>query len=704
MNNICHKLKHPTTAIILIVLLALGLRLALWSQPLHQPANDEIEYIAVARDLLAGQGWIYYDTYRWLRAPLYPLFLAGSLWLAGGDLHNAALPNILLSTLNVALAYALTRALVGQRPAPLAALLTAILWTNATFGSLYMAETLFTTLFCAALLLTLHANHSRRPLLTTALAGACYGLAALTRSAILPFLPLAAIWLSLNLARRFPATRIPRAGIILLLTALAVIAPWTIHNASAYGRPILIETGLSYNLWAFNEPREDLDTIHRTLEQIPNPADRSDYATARGLERLREDPAILARKLWPNFVYLTRVKPIQDRFLMANYYDSIDLPLFVATLIFDDALYILIALAAIAGLILFNSIPRSIFPLSPAWERGSGGERLLILAWILLTIGSMLLTHGEARYRHFLFPVLIPYAAWAIRRPTSAPIRWFQPIAITGIWLIFIWTIATSYPRDWAVENIARGWPTLIGDLDRLAGRNDAAAAAYERAAAAQASPEPLLRLGDLARYSGNSTQALSAYRAARRLNPIYESSAALLGDLLRAQGNLEEARAAFRAAYLDPQYLADWSWRELPKRIELTPRSAINIGDDLDYGYINGFFPAETIQATQARWSGAHASIRLSFTQPGSAILTLRMAAPHPGQPSVPVQICAASQCQIINVGPTWRSYTLPISVTNTAPIELSIPTFTAADGRQLGILLDSISVRAYSYTRQQP
>src|SRR3954452_782282 len=96
----------------LTLALALALRLLLWSQPLHQLANDEVEYVTVARDLLAGRGWQFYEHYHWLRAPLYPLFLAGSLWLAGGDpapglpsislgfaraLHLAALPNIALS-------------------------------------------------------------------------------------------------------------------------------------------------------------------------------------------------------------------------------------------------------------------------------------------------------------------------------------------------------------------------------------------------------------------------------------------------------------------------------------------------------------------------------------------------------------------------------------------------------------------------------
>ena len=47
------------------LILALALRLLLWSQPLHQPANDEVEYITVARDLLAGHGdWTLEDMAR----------------------------------------------------------------------------------------------------------------------------------------------------------------------------------------------------------------------------------------------------------------------------------------------------------------------------------------------------------------------------------------------------------------------------------------------------------------------------------------------------------------------------------------------------------------------------------------------------------------------------------------------------------------
>ena len=426
--------------VLLALLLALALRLLLWSGPLHQPANDETEYIAVARDLLAGRGWQFYDHYHWLRAPLYPLWLAGSLWLAGGDLHRAALPNILLSTATVWLNYRLALALAGRRAARVAALITAVLWTLVTFASLYMGETLFTFCFTAGLLCLMPgADDERRATgdwrLTTGrivLAGLFFGLATLTRSALMLFLPVVALWLLVQMMtddrrptlrqaqdrpsnmRRFSWSLVSgrwSGALVFLLALVFIIAPWTARNYRAYGRFIAVETGLSYNLWAFNEPRESGNTIFRTLENIPNPAERSDYATAKGMARLREDPAILLRKLWPNWVALWRVKPIEDRFLQENYYGDVPLPLFATALLLDDALYFVIALAGIAGMGWY-------------WARAARpGFRALLASpvalhagWLLYTVATIMLTHGEGRYRHFLFPVLIPYAAWLLAR------------------------------------------------------------------------------------------------------------------------------------------------------------------------------------------------------------------------------------------------------------------------------------------------
>jgi tetratricopeptide (TPR) repeat protein len=678
--------------LLLITLAAALLRLALWNQPLHQPANDEIEYLAVAQDLLAGRGWVFYDSWRWLRAPLYPLWLAASLWVANGDLMRAALPNILLNTLNVPLTGILAGKLCGLRARIPAALISAILWTNATFASLYMAETLFSFLLLILMLALIQAVH-QAPTQHTAsyawitLAGISFGLAALTRSAILPFLPLAMAWLAWQLPAHTWRERLFALALLALL-ALLVIAPWTIRNTLAYGKPILIETGLSYNLWAFNEPREDLSTINRTLEAIPNPVERSEFASAQGMQRLREDPAILLRKLWPNWIFLSRVKPIQDRFLMENYYASVDLPLFAAALIFDDLLYLAIASLAVVGITACLATPRS----PPGPITTPAALHLLPLAWITTSIAIMLLTHGESRYRHFLFPLLIPYAAFVLSSWRQIRFRSPPVIASLGLSAWVCWSIISFYPFEWASQNLARGWHTFVGDAAMATGQPQAAIPAYQQAAAAQKVPDPLLRLGLARRAAGDPEAALSAFRAARRLIPIYEPTAARLGDLLRAEHRPEEARAVFNAGYLDPTFLLNWSWREL----EPPPISDLEVGDGLDYGYIHGVYPAEELAGSLARWSGATTQIRLSPPD-GSGPdhqLVLRIAAPHPNNQPVTIRICATT-CQTLTITPTWRIYRVPIILNDQQPITITSPTFTASDRRTLGILIDTIRIR---------
>src|SRR5205085_923024 len=160
----------------------------------------------------------------------------------------------------------------------------------------------------------------------------------------------------------------------------------------------LVETGLSYNLWAFNEPRESQEEIFHTLENISNPAARSDYATAKGLARLREDPAILARKLWPGWIYLWRVKAIEDRFLQESYYSDVGLPLFTAALLFDDLLYLLIALAGVAGLALCRTaVSRRQTGAQPVLQRLIATLRQpkwLLIGWLVYVVATTLLTHA----------------------------------------------------------------------------------------------------------------------------------------------------------------------------------------------------------------------------------------------------------------------------------------------------------------------
>ena len=765
-------------ALLGVLLLAGVLRLLLWAGPLHQLANDEVEYVTVARDLLAGRGWVFYESYHWLRAPLYNLFLAASLWLAHGDLHAAALPNIALSVANVYLAYRLALHLVGRRAALLAALITAVLWTNATFASLYMAETLFTFCFLIGWLALVGvaggasaplaegrsdrqnptavfaiATRSLRPsgrgggragrsdrvaddnqvprapegrndrvaddnqvppvwrllrpsmVVGVVVAGVFLGLATLTRSASMFFLPVIAAWLlyrgvrsQTSGGRRQKAAFLP--PLVFLVAACLTIAPWTVRNYVAYGRIIPVETGLSYNIWVFNEPRESIEEIHRTLEQIANPAERSDYAMARGTARLREDPAILLCKLWPNWVYLTRVKPIEDRFVQESYYLDVHLPQFTAALILDDLLYLVVALAGIAGLAAYRG----------AGARGlsvGGSPKALCVLWLLYMVATMLLTHGEARYRHFLFPLLMPYAAWALTtvatrmglrnkkdfsfggyasKPPLA-LRFFVPLLIAMLLLAVI----PTYPVQWAATNLARGWQQQWGDFALWRGDGAAAVERYTRAAEIANTTDAYRRLGDTAQSAADLVQAEVAYRESTRLARLWAAPAASLGNLLRTQERDDEARAAYAAPYLKESELVDWSWRHvLP-----APRTVVDAGGGLDFGYLDGVYDAEVQQGATARWTNGRALLRLAMP-PDGGLLRLRLAAPHPGDHSAAATICVATRCETIALARTWRTYTLLLPAAPAhAPLEIRSPTFDGGNGRTLGVLIDTASIR---------
>lgn len=749
----------PRRQLLLILLLALGLRLLLWSQPLHQPANDEHEYIAVARDLAAGRGWQLYERFEWLRAPLYPLFLAGSLLLARGDLHLAALPNIALSVATVYLVFRLTRALVGERPAPLAALLLAVLWTHATFASLYMSETLFTFLFTAGLLMVVEGvtTDSRRPVLPTPVAaGVLFGLAALTRSAVLPFLPVLALWLlgrqqatgnrqqaedagqGSGINNRQPGAtsqesgarsqepgaeshtappavgagrarssvvgrRSPVVGLLaVFLFALSfclTISPWTIRNYLAYGRPILIETGLSFNLWFFNEPRESNNEIYETLASIPNPAERADYATQRGLERLREDPGVLLRRMWPNWTAVWRVKPIEDRFLVESYNADVDFPLFAAALLLDDALYLLILLAAIAGLVLRRQPSedgRRARPIDPKW---------LAIGWVLCVAVTAVLTHGEARYRHFFFTALIPYAAWMLtrmrgwnpalgdQRSSRSGISNRQSLTVAALAGLALFTFLPAYPWPWAERGLARSWHAQVGDLHMAAGHAAGAIAAYGRALDVDRTADGWLRLGAAAAAAGDIPRALDAYREAVEEVPSYVPAHGRLGDLLRSIGDLGAARTVFGSTY--QEQLTGWAWRELAP----PPASSIDVGGGLDFGYVAGVYSPEEQQEETARWTDGRGQIHLSLAMgagSGPALVRLRLAAPHPGLKPVAAEICAAGTCRPLTLGPTWRTYVLPFDLAAGEAVEIEVrsETFAVDDGRTLGVLIDRVSV----------
>ncbi len=209
---------------------------------------DEREYVAIARHLVAGQGYtIDGVTPTAYRAPGYPLVLAALIAL-GLDVVGLRVVNFMLLAGALWLLYRLLR----REGFVLAALLAPLLLLGYpvifyTAGTLY-PQTLAMTLLLLALLL---ATDRARPWRGALLGGLAFGYAILvvpTFALKLPFFALATL---LYRQRGWPGWRAfwralgPPA--LLCVVALALLLPWMARNAVALGSFVPLTTNSGYN-------------------------------------------------------------------------------------------------------------------------------------------------------------------------------------------------------------------------------------------------------------------------------------------------------------------------------------------------------------------------------------------------------------------------------------------------------------------------
>ncbi len=316
-----------------------------------------------------------------------------------------------------------------------------------------------------------------------------------------------------------------------------------------------------------------------------------------------------------------------------------------------------------------------------------------------------LLTHSEGRYRQFLFPALIPYAAGLLAG------SWWMPngrrrIAAAGMALVALIPLV-YYPYGWAEMNVARGWAEAAGDRAMARGDYDRARKEYQRASVVDPdSVGALLKLGRAYDRSGQLDQAVQAYGAAVNNKASYVPARVIWGDALRRAGDFEHARAAFAGFYNDQRQIGDWGW----KNITSPPPAKVDVGGGLDVGFVGGMYAPEVADGRSVRWTSGDAGLRLAAGKEGT-LLEIRMAAPRPDGKPVMVQVCVGSDCHAVAVEARWATYKLlapPVCAQGNAcpgslEVHLRMPTFVPAhagersgseeDDRRLGVLLDEAS-----------
>jgi hypothetical protein len=730
--------------LLLVLLLALALRLLLWGRiPRTGLISDEGEYLSAASWLAQGRSFSWYQNYLWTRAPLYPLFVAAHLRLFGDTLAPIYITQTLLSLLNVALVYLLARYLIGHHPQTagdgrgsqfaicnsqffvptVAALLMALYLPFALFAQMLLSETLFITLLLAGFLTLAVWNSTTDDRQLTAaepgrwsvvsgrwllvVAGGLFGLATLTRSLTLAFLPLVALWLLLDRPRTMDDGRMVAgrdvvggraywslvvrrwpASICFFLSAVLMIAPWTLYNSTRlYGGLVMVDTSGSFNLLlgartAYDGGRNDAATRDFVLlllgqkqaselttppcAPLPAPLPSSQAArqaamTREGLCLIGARPLAFLQKSLGELVDLFQINYTGAERL-ANGFGVGRLPRWYALSLFllDDSIYVLMLPLAVLGWALIrrttNDERRTMDGTDdnqPSFVIGHSSLVVLVGLWLLYNIAVAPLLFAINRFRLPLLPFAFIFSAYAL---AALPSGWralrsrygLLCVALAGLLAL---VAATPYaylePRQnagdsrWAsyfgpypssiaasvVAWRARPGYLLEQQVLRALGSGDAAGA------------RALVRRSDVTSHTlaialplleGLTAQPDAGLKLLPALETITQTKdvelAVVRGDLLRRAGDQAGARFIFTQRFVDDANPVQWAWDWLhPPAL---PSNHIDLAGNLDLGYIEGCYLGEGDRAAQGNFRWCTDGARLRFPAAGTGApqqLTLR-------------------------------------------------------------------------------
>jgi hypothetical protein len=206
---------------------------------------DEVNYLDYGRHLL--EHGTLPDAFR---PPLYPALIALSHRIAGDGATPIRLLQAGLSTVTGWVLFRWLRGHVGERGATLSTALWCLYPVLIGYTHLLWTETVFLSLLVLFLATALPAGELR--IRRAGVAGVVFGLAALTRSVLVPVFWLAPLFVLLQPQAWRLRSRPKIRSLVFLGSFALTISPWVIHNQVVEGRLIVTETTNGYNLWKGN--------------------------------------------------------------------------------------------------------------------------------------------------------------------------------------------------------------------------------------------------------------------------------------------------------------------------------------------------------------------------------------------------------------------------------------------------------------------
>jgi len=217
-------------AVLAIVLVAAGLRLAFLYRAPAFVHGDSVYYYQAGYELARGTGF----EVPLHRTPGYPLFLAGVIRLLGEDLQAIAFVQHVLGVLTAVLAYLIGRSVFGRPAGLVAGLLVALSGPLLIYERYLLSEALFTFLLSVAIWLFVRGlrGGARWSIIG---AGLALGLASLARPTGQLVLP--ALWAAVLLQPNGWRRRLAQVGLI-TLGFVVVAAPTSVWDRMRGGEPV----------------------------------------------------------------------------------------------------------------------------------------------------------------------------------------------------------------------------------------------------------------------------------------------------------------------------------------------------------------------------------------------------------------------------------------------------------------------------------
>ncbi|MCK4513073.1 glycosyltransferase family 39 protein [bacterium] len=269
-------------AIIIVVLLALALRVALFL--LVRPWDSEVltntilvtdaaGYHKLALGILQSGS---FATFGAFRTPVYPAFLSTVYSVLGIKPWVVLFLQLFISSATAVLVYAWAKLAVGRGAAIVAAAAFAVQPHTALYSVALMTDTLFVFAFFASVLALVHGLKTSK-LALFIVSGALLGVATLIRP-VTQYFPMVAAFLILIYRGATWQFR-GRAFAVLALVFVLTLTPWLYRNHAEYGY-VALSTIQGENLLFYGASYAEVARTGRTIEEVR--AEFGEIATERG--------------------------------------------------------------------------------------------------------------------------------------------------------------------------------------------------------------------------------------------------------------------------------------------------------------------------------------------------------------------------------------------------------------------------------------